>query len=134
MGPEELLVAGLGPALQALGYAVEDTVKLAGAANPCPPPLPAPVPRRCMSWVWALSSNVAGAGGGSKWLEALRVAGLRTEGKALGYDVEDTGNLAGLANRCRPPEHGCGHRAEVGAWNLAAQDAGHAQMERVRLP
>ncbi|MBV7486162.1 arginase [Bordetella sp. BOR01] len=37
MGPEALRVAGLGPALQTLGYDVEDAGNLSGPPNPCLP-------------------------------------------------------------------------------------------------
>ena len=76
----------------------------------------------------------AGSRGASMGPEALRVAGLGPALQALGYDVEDAGNLAGPPNPGLPPQHGYRHLTEVAAWNIAVHDAVHAELQRGRLP
>ncbi|CAM3966444.1 arginase [Bordetella tumbae] len=76
----------------------------------------------------------AGSRGASMGPEALRVAGLGPALQALGYDVEDAGNLIGPANPMLPPDNGYRHLAEVIAWNQTLHDAVYAELQRSRLP
>lgn len=93
-----------------------------------------PAARRALTLVGAPTDVGAGSRGASMGPEALRVAGLDLALQALGYDVEDAGNLSGPANPGLPAEHGYRHLTEVVAWNVAVHDAIHAELERGRLP
>jgi arginase len=76
----------------------------------------------------------AGSRGASMGPEALRVAGLREALEGHGYQVIDTGNLAGPPNPWLPAVDGYRHLDEVIAWNRSVHDAVHAQLAAGRLP
>ena len=76
----------------------------------------------------------AGDRGARMGPEALRLAGLGEALAARGVDVADRGNLAGPSNPWLPPRDGYRHLDEVVAWNRAAMDAIHAELQQGRLP
>ena len=76
----------------------------------------------------------AGHRGARMGPEALRIAGLGEALIARGIDVADRGNLAGPSNPWLPPRDGYRHLDEVVAWNRAAMDAIHAELQQGRLP
>ena len=98
------------------------------------PAIAATAAPRGLTLIGAPTDIGAGSRGASMGPEALRVAGLGPALQALGYDVEDAGNLSGPPNPGLPPQQGYRHLAEVAAWNLAVHDAAHAELERGRLP
>ena len=78
-----------------------------------------------------VGASVRGAGMGP---DALRVAGLAETLRGLGFEVRDTGNLAGPPTPWRPPVEGLRHLDEVVAWNRAVFDAVDAALGAGRLP
>lgn len=89
---------------------------------------------RALTLLGAPTDIGAGSRGASMGPEALRVAGLGPALQALGYRVEDAGNLAGPPNPGLPPDQGYRHLNEVVAWNARVHDAVHAELARGRLP
>lgn len=76
----------------------------------------------------------AGERGARLGPEALRIAGLREALAARGLEVIDCGNVSGPENPWQGPVDGYRHLAEVAAWNRAAMDAIHAELEKGRMP
>jgi len=76
----------------------------------------------------------AGTRGASMGPEALRVAGIAQALSRQGFEVLDTGNLAGPPNPCRPPRGGHRHLPEVVQWNRLVYEAVEAQLQAQRLP
>ncbi len=64
----------------------------------------------------------AGRRGASMGPEALRVAGLDSSLRNMGYTLVDRGNLSGPLNPQTGPEDGYRHRAEVLAWCKGLSD------------
>jgi len=94
----------------------------------------APAAPRALTLIGAPTDIGAGSRGASMGPEALRVAGLGPALQALGYDVEDAGNLVGPPNPGLPAEHGYRHLTEVATWNATLHDAVHTELGRGRLP
>ena len=78
-----------------------------------------------------IGASVRGAGMGP---DALRVADLPGTLARLGFEVVDTGNLAGPATPWTAPSDGLRHLDEAVAWNRAVYDAVDAALGAGRLP
>lgn len=78
-----------------------------------------------------IGASVRGAGMGP---DALRVADLPGTLARLGFEVVDTGNLAGPATPWSAPSDGLRHLDEAVAWNRAVYDAVDAALGAGRLP
>ena len=76
----------------------------------------------------------AGVPGARMGPDALRVAGLAQALERQGWQVTDTGNLAGPANPWLPPQGGFRHLSEVVAWNRAVHDAVHGALQAGHTP
>jgi arginase len=76
----------------------------------------------------------AGTRGASMGPEALRVAGLREALEGHGFEVLDTGNLAGPPNPWQSAVDGYRHLAEVIDWNRSVHEAVLGQLAAGRLP
>src|SRR5690606_18539740 len=85
------------------------------AKEPAVPAIAATAAPRGLTLIGAPTDIGAGSRGASMGPEALRVAGLGPALQALGYDVEDAGNLSGPPNPGLPPQQGYRHLAEVAA-------------------
>jgi arginase len=64
----------------------------------------------------------------------LREAGLLRRLQALGYDLQDRGDLSGPFTPMQLPVDGCRHLREVLVWNSAVHDAVGAELAQGRLP
>ncbi len=78
---------------------------------------------RAISLIGAPTDIGAGHRGGAMGPEALRVAGLESALRHMGFDVEDTGNLTGPINPDAPPSNGYRHLAQTEHWCRAVRDA-----------
>jgi len=90
--------------------------------------------RRRVALIGAPTDVGAGIRGASMGPEALRVAGLRQALEGHGFEVFDSGNLAGPPNPWLPAVEGYRHLDEVVAWSLAVHEAVYAQLAEGRLP
>jgi len=66
--------------------------------------------------------------------EAMRVAGIETALRRLGYSVADMGNLVGPANPSAEPIGGYRHLDETARWCRAVRDAVHGAMGQGHQP
>lgn len=72
--------------------------------------------------------------GASMGPDALRIAGIARQLRALGLQVEDAGNLPGPGNPQAMPQDGFRHLPEVAQWNRAVFEATATALAQRRLP
>ena len=89
---------------------------------------------RCVSLIGAPTDIGAGMPGARPGPDALRVAGLTEAIARFGFDVRDTGNLAGPPNPLGVAENGFRHLPEVAAWNRVVHAAIYTELEHGCLP
>lgn len=87
-----------------------------------------------ISLIGAPTDIGAGTRGSSMGPEALRVAGIGPVLQGHGFDVVDTGNLAGPPNPWLEPEAGYRHLTGVIEWNQRVHDAVLAELAQSRIP